>query len=122
MNDAPLTPVEIARHLGQLSAELSELVRQLNEADADHTRKKEAFVLAEAMAYRQASGTLPLRKAISVELTHGQRLAAEEAELVVRQLRRKLDALKVRIDVGRSFGAAVRAEANLLNGPFGAGP
>jgi len=35
------------------------------------------------------------------------------ADAVVRHLRRKIDALKVRIDVGRSYGAAVRAEIAL---------
>ena len=41
------------------------------------------------------------------------RLAADVAEAVVRHLRRRIDAVKTRIDVGRSYGAAVRAEISL---------
>jgi hypothetical protein len=40
-------------------------------------------------------------------------LEADVSDAVVRHLRRKLDATKVRIDVGRSYGAAVRAEIAL---------
>ena len=41
---------------------------------------------------------------------------ADVADAVVRHLRRKIEALKVRIDVGRSYGAAVRAEIALGGG------
>jgi hypothetical protein len=40
-------------------------------------------------------------------------LEADVSEAVVRHLRRQIDAIKTRIDVGRSYGAAVRAELAL---------
>jgi len=42
-----------------------------------------------------------------------RRAAADVAEALVRHLRRRIDGIKVRVEVGRSVGAAVRTELNL---------
>jgi hypothetical protein len=88
-------------------------VRQLETADRDWVEKNAAADLAFSRAYMGATGSIEARKHTAVIETHQQRLAAEVAEAVVRHLRRQLDALKVRVDVGRSYGAAVRAEIAL---------
>jgi len=60
-----------------------------------------------------AIGSVDARKHTAVIETHTQRLAADVADAAVRHLRRRIDAVKTRIDVGRSYGAAIRAELNL---------
>lgn len=116
---APATPLEVADHLAALGLELDHLTRALNEADDQFVSAKERYTQARAVAYRHATGTGPAREAITTETTHLQRLAAEEAELQVRKLRRQIDAIKVRIDIGRSFGAAIRAELEAIKTSFG---
>lgn len=118
MTDTPLSAIEVVRHLSALAAELSRLVREIGIADRQATHAREGYTLARAVAFRQASGAVAVREAVTLEVTHGVRLAAEEAECRVRDLRRQIDAIKIRIDVGRSYGAAVRAESVLLNSPF----
>ena len=53
------------------------------------------------------------RKHLAVVAVHQLRLDADVADALVRHLRRRIDATKVRIEVGRSYGAAIRAELNL---------
>lgn len=112
--------MEVATYLSGLGWELDQLTRDINEADGEFVVAKERYTQARAVSYRHATGTGPAREAISTETTHLQRLAAEEAELRVRQLRRRIDAIKIRIDIGRSFGAAIRAELEAIRTPFGA--
>ena len=116
--DAPLNAIEVVHYLTSLAAELSSLVREIAIADRQATHARETYTVARAIAFRQASGAVNAREAVATEVTHAQRLAAEEAECRVRDLRRRIDAVKIRIDVGRSYGAAVRAETVLLNSPF----
>lgn len=119
MNDRPLNAMEVVRHLGDLSQELDKLVESLGEEDMIATVKKEEYVRAYAKAWKASVGPIESRKQMALSLTEDERLAAEVADCQVRDLRRRVDALKVRIDVGRSYGAAVRAETELFKGPFG---
>ena len=110
---APATATEVALNLARLARDLDQTVRALEQADRDATEKRAAYDLAFSRAFLGAQGSMDLRKHESVVETHPQRLAADVADAVVRHLRRQIDATKVRIDVGRSYGAAVRAEIAL---------
>lgn len=110
---APATPTEVALHLAGLARDLDTTVRQLEDADKDATEKRGAADLAYSRAFLAAEGSMDLRKHRALVETHDQRMAADVADAVVRHLRRRVDALRIRIDVGRSYGAAVRAEINL---------
>ena len=113
---APATATEVALALSKLARELDQTVKALEMADRDWVEKRAAADLAFSRAYMAAAGSIEARKHIATVETHQQRLGADVAEAVVRHLRRSLDALKVRIDVGRSYGAAVRAEIALGGG------
>jgi hypothetical protein len=110
---APATPNEVALQLSRLARDLDDAVRQLQVADLDATEKRAAADLAFSRSFMAASGSVDYRKHYATEETHDQRLAADVADAVVRHLRRRIDATKVRIEVGRSYGAAIRAELNL---------
>ena len=110
---APATPTEVALNLAKLARELDQTVRALESADRDATEKRAAFDLAFSRAFIGETGAIDQRKHLAIIETHQQRLAADVADAVVRHLRRQIDATKVRIDVGRSYGAAVRAEIAL---------
>lgn len=109
----------VAQHLGDLAKELDALVKEIGEADHIATVLKEEYLRAYASAWRNSAGSVESRKQTALHLTQDERMAAETADCTVRDLRRKIDALKVRIDVGRSYGAAVRAEVELVKSPFG---
>lgn len=113
---APATATEVALNLARLARELDQAVRSLEAADRDAVEKRAAFDLAFSRAFIGEQGSVDQRKHLATVATHDQRLAADVADAVVRHLRRQIDATKVRIDVGRSYGAAVRAEIALGGG------
>lgn len=110
---SPMTPNEVVLHLTKLARDLDEAVRVMHAVEKDYVEKRAAADLAYSRAFMSAAGSVDARKHQASIGTHEQRLEAEVAEVMVHHLRRKIDALKVRIDVGRSYGAAVRAELNL---------
>lgn len=108
-----LSPNQVAAQLAQLARDLDTTVDQLKTADADATEKRSAADLAHSRAFLNASGAMDLRKHEAIIQTGQQRLDADVADALVRHLRRRIDAIRVRIDVGRSYGAALRAEISL---------
>ena len=112
--NVPANATEVAKALARLARELDETVGALQVADEDATRKRVAFDLAFSKAFIAAEGSVDRRKHLAVIETHAVRDEAEVADAAVRHLRRRLDALRVRIDVGRSYGAAIRAELALV--------
>lgn len=115
MSDAPLTANGIASQLATLSRQLDSLVRQIGEAETAAVNAREDFTMAQAKAFLTAEGPMDVRKYVAVEATHAERVAAELAEATVRGIRRQIDSVRVRIDVGRSVGAAMRSEASLAS-------
>lgn len=130
--DDLVTPRKIGEWLGQITAEIGQLVQQLGEADLDHSRKKSAHERAKieydrayAIAFRQSSGSVEARRFNATEVCYGRRVAADEARkeadeaaCKVRDLKEKISHARDRIDVGRSYGAALRAEAQVVGSPW----
>lgn len=115
MNAAPANATEVALQLARLARELDDTVRALESADRESVEKRAAFDLAFSRAFLSAEGSIDGRKHQATVATYDQRVSADVADTVVRHLRRRVDAIKTRIDVGRSYGAAVRAEIALGN-------
>ena len=107
---APASATEVALNLARLARELDQTVKTLQIADRDATEKRVSFDLAYSRAFIAEQGSVDQRKHLATVATHRQRLEADVADALVRHLRRQLDALKVRIDVGRSYGVAVRTQ------------
>ncbi|GAC1381425.1 MAG: hypothetical protein NVSMB4_09980 [Acidimicrobiales bacterium] len=110
---APLTANAVAQQLANLGRDLDAAVRSLDVAERDAVNRREDFTLAHARAFLQAEGSVDFRKNTAIVQTHAERVAAETADVVVRGIRRQLDAIKTRIDIGRSVGAAMRSEISL---------
>lgn len=118
MSDKPLTVMGVMDHLRDLSIQLDSLVRDIGQEDQIATVQREEYLRAYAKAWRAAVGSVEARKQIAISLTEEHRMAAEIADCNVRDLRRKIDALKLRIEVGRSLGSAIKAEVALTNTPL----
>lgn len=108
-----LTPNGVVTSLLDLSRELAALAKDLDLLEADAVNLREDYTLAYAKAFLTAEGAVETRKHLAITATHTERLAAETAEAVVRGRKRQLDTMRVRIDVGRSAAAALRAEMSL---------
>lgn len=110
---APITPNDVVIQLAGLARELDVTVGQLEVADRDAAEKRAGYDLAFSRAFVSAVGSVDLRKHTAVIETHQLRADADVADALVRHLRRKVDAIKTRIDVGRTYGATLRAEIGL---------
>jgi hypothetical protein len=115
MTAGPLTAQGVADHLASLGRQLDDLVKQIGDAERAAVNGREDYTMAYAQQFLKAQGAMDARKQIAIEHTHDTRLAAELAEAEVRGLRRQIESVRVRIDVGRSVGAAMRAEASLAS-------
>jgi len=109
-----LTPNEVVMQLTELGKELDAVVSTLRDAEIDAIQKRHRADIAESRAFVEASGPVEQRK-------HLARLSADKleeqalvAEAVIRYLRAKVRAIDTRIEIGRSYGAAVRAELKTL--------
>lgn len=108
-----LTPNGVVQGLLNLARELAELSKDLGLLEIDAVNSREDLTLASAKAFLAADGPVETRKNIALVETHSERLVAETAEALVRGRKRQIDSIKVRIDVGRSAAAALRAEMSL---------
>lgn len=113
MSTAPANATDVALQLARLARDLDDTVRQLEAADKESVEKRVAYDLAFSRAFMKHEGSIEARKHLAVIDTEQKRLDAEVADALVRHLRRRIDATKTRIDVGRSYGAALRAEIAL---------
>ena len=114
MTDAMLTPNQVVHQLSALGRELDSAVKMLKDAEVNAVESRHAADMAESRAFVNSEGSMELRK-------HQARLAADRhehdalvAEAVVRHLRTHIRAIDTRIEIGRSYGAAVRAELKTL--------
>lgn len=110
---APSTANEVVLQLAALSRELDTTVSQLEKADLDAVDKRSTFDIAYSKAFLEATGAMDIRKHTAILATAQDRVNADVADALVRHLRRRIDAIKTRIEVGRSYSAAIRAELAL---------
>ena len=108
-----LTPTTIVSGLLDLARELATLASDLDQLEIDAVNGREDLTLAAAKAFLAADGPVDVRKNVALVATHSERLVAETAEALVRGRKRQLDTIKVRVDVGRSAAAALRAEIDM---------
>lgn len=108
-----LTPNSVVSGLMRLSQELADLAKDIDQLEIDAVNAREDLTLALAQEFLRAEGPVDYRKNVAIAETSSLRLVAETAEALVRGRKRQLDTLRVRIDVGRSAAAALRAEMAL---------
>jgi hypothetical protein len=114
MNHAPANANEVVNNLRELTKELRDSIKALRDAEQDAAVKRHHADMVESRAFLNADGAMEFRK-------HQARVAAEKeegealvAEAIVRVLRAEIRSIETRIDVGRTFGATVRAELKTL--------
>lgn len=117
---APQTATEVARHLAELSRQLDIAVRELSRLDEEAVRARGRFVSEYARAFLSASGSMDVRKYTANLETADRALDADLADQKVRSAKEHIRALSTRIEVGRSYSAAIRSEISLVQSAVGA--
>jgi hypothetical protein len=111
---APATANEVVRNLADLTRDLRERTSAYRVAELAAAMKRHAADMAEARAFLEASGAMELRKYTARVAADRQEGDALVAESLVRVLKAELRSIETRIDVGRTYGATVRAELATL--------
>lgn len=106
------TANDVAFELLRLVRALDRVVIELQSADEAAVRERLAYDLRYSKAFVVAEGSIDLRKHSALIETHEWHLAAELADVKVRNLRRKVESLRIQVDTARSIGAAIRAETS----------
>ena len=109
-----LTPNAVVAGLAELGRQLDAAVLTLRECELSAVRTRHAADLAESRAYLSAEGAVETRKHLARIATEHVEADALVAEATLRWLRARIRALDTRIEVGRSAGAALRAELKML--------
>jgi Plasmid protein of unknown function (Plasmid_RAQPRD) len=113
-----LTANAVAQQLASLARQLDDLTAAMDDAEKRAVNDRETYTMDYAKAFLTAEGSMDIRRHLATERTHDSRLTAELAEQLVKGIRRSIDTVRIRIDVGRSLGAALRAEAGLANSGY----
>lgn len=111
--DPPLTANGINRQLAKLTRQHDELLSEVDEIEKTAVHAREELTRCYAKAFLQATGAMDVRKQEALLETSDQRVAAELAEQQVKGLKRRIESVKLRVDVGRSLGASLRAEVGI---------
>jgi hypothetical protein len=114
---ALLTPQQVVAQLSELGRQLDAAVVTLRTAETDAALLRHAADIAEAKAFVAAEGPVDLRKRLALLAVATEEDEALVAEATLRWLRSRIRAIDTRIEVGRSYGAAVRAELKALDYP-----
>lgn len=109
----PQTATDVAQNLAAIARQLDAAVSDLRRLDEESVRARSRFEVAFAGAFLSAAGAMDVKKQQAILDTADRKLDAEIADQRVRSQRALIDSLKVRIDVGRSYGAALKAEISL---------
>lgn len=94
---------ELARMLDAKTTEIAGL-------DEEAVRAKARHEVEHARTFLSTPGSMDVRKQTAILETADAKLDAEIAEAKVRAAREAIRTLRDQLDVGRSLGAAVRAE------------
>lgn len=105
---------QVTLNLLELSRQLQKLSDELDGLEERAVNAKEAYTVAYAKTFLASGGSVEVRKQTTLLATSEERLEADLSEILVKAHVRKISTLKVRIDVGRSAAALVRAESEML--------
>jgi hypothetical protein len=111
---APATANEVVRNLAELTRELRDKTSAYRTAETDAALKRHAADMVEVRAFLSAEGSVEFRKNKAKEASDRAEGDALVAEALVRILKAEIRSIETRIDVGRTFGATVRAELKTL--------
>lgn len=112
----PPSPNEIAHWLGELTRQLDAKVTEYAQLSDDAAAARRDAEVAFARAFLAADGPMDIRRQIAMEKAADKRFGADVADRKVAACKEAIKALHLKIDVGRTASANVRAELAALGG------
>lgn len=112
MSEQP-TLNDVAERLASLSRDLGKATDEAERLDRSAVEARHAFESAYSLEFLRAEGSMDVRKHTAIIETAEKKLAAEIAEQTLRACRTRIATIKTQIDVGRSLGAAIKADVAL---------
>lgn len=113
MSPAAPTPSDIARWLVELGRQLDAKVTEYADLGDEAAAARRDAEVAFARHFLQAEGPMDIRRQVAIEHAADKRFAADIAERKVAACKEAIRALHLKIDVGRTASANVRAEIAL---------
>lgn len=110
----PSTPVEVVQRLSQLVGELRGQVDELERLESMAVVARHAAEVGEAKAFLKAQGSVEVRRKLAIVAVEAERLEADTAEAMLRLCKARIRAIETEIEVGRTYGATVRAEMQTM--------
>lgn len=107
---APATANQVVANLSELTRELRDKTSAYRSAELNAAEKRHAADMVESRAFLTADGAMDIRKHIARVAVDRPENDALVAEALVRVLRAEIRSIETRIEVGRTYGATVRAE------------
>lgn len=112
----PATPSDIAKWLGQLIRQLDAKISEYaNLSDEAANARRDAEV-AFARAFLEAEGAMDARRQTAMLAAADKRFGADIADRKVAACKEAIRALHLKVDVGRTASANVRADLAALGG------
>lgn len=102
-----------ALRLGERLNDLAVVIEQLRVAEADTTELRLEADISEAKLFLAGEGSIEAKKNKARVDNRATEFAALAAEANVRHLLRKYKEAQMRVDVGRTYSADLRAEASV---------
>ncbi len=113
MTGAPQTATQVAQHLLALARDHDRLTTELSRLDEAAVRARARYEVTFARAFLEGEGAVDSRKHAARLAVESEWLDTEIADQRVRSCREQLRSIGTRIEVGRSFGSAIKAEVSL---------
>lgn len=105
------TPNSVVFRLVELSRLLDDATAEVERRQEEWVRAKQRYEVGYARAFLTSDKTSDMkRKYDAVDVTADLRLESEIAEALMKAARDRLNTVKEQIEIGRSLGAAARAE------------
>jgi hypothetical protein len=118
----PATPNEIATWLGVLIRQLDAKVTEYAQLSDEAAQARSLAEVAFARHFLEAVGAMDARRQIAMREAANERFGADVAERKVAACKEAIRALHLKIDVGRTASANVRAELAALSATAGSTP
>ena len=112
----PASPTDIAKWLGQLIRQLDAKVAEYAQLSDEAAAARKHAEVSFARAFLGATGSMDLRRQIAMRDAADARFGADIADRKVAACKEAIRALHLKVDVGRTASANVRAELTALGG------
>lgn len=102
--------IDVIKRLGELSRMLDTATSDMLQLDEAAVTAKQSHEVAFAKYFLSASGSIDVRKQMTIVQCSEQKFAMEIAEVQLRACKERINTLRTQISIGQSVSAALRQQ------------